>query len=411
MKLLIVVSRFFMGGFTKSLLNFLLCADKYSELNIDVLCLEKNEFELRDVIPKRFGIIELGGLSLQEDTVKKGLNFRYIFNKKRLQSLEYVIREIYHKKLRHQDLPKEMVVKFTQHSIEDIVSRVTNDFSFAKDYDCVISWEENLCNYLLAEKIPAKHKIAYIHPNYTEVGFCKGIDRKYLQKMDRIVTISQSCYDTLCSVFPNDQDKIVYIPNRLCVSYLQSQAQEYAVEMDPSCVNFLTVARIFDHDKAVFRIVSLSRRLAKEGYRFHWNVVGNGSDFEALQQKVAENQLQEYITLVGEKQNPCPYMKSADLMVMQSYREGRPVAVDEAIVLGTPALITDYSSAYEQIEQGVTGLVVENEEDAIYRGLKKILDDPSLLQTYKNNIIAKDHAEMFEDCNEMIRVLEEVLTK
>ncbi len=400
-----------MGGFTKSLLNFLLCADKYQELDIDVLCLEKNDLDLRDVIPQRFGVIELGGLTLQEDTVKKGLHFRYIFNKKRLHSLEYVIREFYHKKLRREALPKEMVVKFAQRNIAERVRRVTNDFSFAKDYDCVISWEENLCNYILAEKIPAKHKIGYIHPNYTEVGFSKSVDGKYLQKMDRIVTISQSCYDTLCKIFPQYRNKIVYLPNRLCISYLQEQAQEYAVDTDPNCVNLLTVARIYDHDKAVFRIVSLAKRLAQEGYHFHWNVVGDGSDFEALQKKRIDSEVEAYITLVGEKQNPCPYMISADLMVMQSYREGRPVAVDEAIVLGIPALITKYSSAYEQIEQDVTGLVVENNEEAIYNGLKKILDDRTLLEKYKKNIIVRDHKKIFEDCDEMIRVLEEVVTK
>ena len=363
-KVLILISRFYMGGFTKSLINFLLCADACPELDITVLSIQKNQTEDYKNIPERFRYVAIDELQYS-DPIKKGLNAKYLFNKQRIRNIEYVAVE-WKSKLLRKPFPCSTAVKFMSFSEAERASRVTTDFSFASDFDVAISWEEIFCNYLLAEKIPCKHKIGYIHPNYKETCFSPQADRPYIKKFDRIVTISESCCSTLTEVFPDLKDKIVCLPNRLNLAHLYSLADEYVPDMDNKVFKIVTAARIVDSDKAVFRIVNLAGRLAEEGLDFKWYLIGDGADLDEVKRRITEGGLTERVICVGQLDNPCPYMKNADLYVMQSYREGKPVAVDEAMALGTPALITDYSSAAEQVQENVNGWIVHSDEQMIF---------------------------------------------
>lgn len=405
-KVLILISRFYMGGFTKSLINFLLCADACPELDITVLSIQKNQTDDYKNIPERFRYVAIDELQYS-DPIKKGLNAKYLFNKQRIRNIEYVAVE-WKSKLLRIPFPCSTAVKFMSFSEAERASRVTTDFSFADEYDVCISWEEIFCNYLLAEKIPVKHKIGYIHPNYRETYFSKTADAPYLKKFDRIVTVSQSCKNTLRDVFPRLSDRIVYIPNRLHIGHLQELSDAYDAPMNADDFNLLTVARIVDGDKAVFRIVSLAQRLVSEGFRFKWYIVGDGSDRIELERRIHEKGLDDIIISVGQLDNPCPYMKAADLFVMQSHKEGRPVAVDEAMALGTPALITAYSSAAEQVINGVNGWIAADDESDIYDKMKHIFENKELLTEARDNLMntGKLH---YEDCREMIRMLRDLV--
>jgi glycosyltransferase involved in cell wall biosynthesis len=96
--------------------------------------------------------------------------------------------------------------------------------------------------------------------------------------------------------------------------------------------------------------------------------------------------------LLGHQENPYKYMKAADLFVLQSYYEGRPMVVDEAMILGTPVLVSDYGSAHEQIPIGC-GVVVANEESKIYNEIKSLLDNREKLSNYRQNLKLIDASE------------------
>ena len=397
-----------MGGFSKSLINFLLCADAYPELDITVVTLQENEIDDYKEIPLRFEYIALNGLDYREKP-RRGFNKDYLFDWQRLRNVEYVATETVCKALKR-PLPTRTVVKFMSLSEADRAARVTPDLSFCSEFDVVISWEEVFCNYLLAQRMTAPVRIGYIHPNYNEVGFSRVVDKRYLKQLDAIVTISDSCCVTLCKVFPELKEKIFYVPNRVNLSRLNALAQEYVPSMCSADFNIVTACRISNHDKAVFRIVELAERLGDPGIRFKWFVIGDGSDYEELQRRICDAGLAEVVICVGQLDNPLPYMKNASLYVQQSYIEGRPVSVDEAYLLGTPVLVTNYSSAREQVKHGKTGWICDNNVDAIYDQLRTILNNPGMLDETRQ-YIAKQDKSCFEDCTAMIDMLYMVCDK
>lgn len=77
-------------------------------------------------------------------------------------------------------------------------------------------------------------------------------------------------------------------------------------------------------------------------------------------------------------------MKKCDLFVCASLAEGFSTAVTEALIVGTPVVSTNCSGAYELLgENNEYGIVTENNEDALYEGIEKILTEENLLQHYK----------------------------
>ena len=75
---------------------------------------------------------------------------------------------------------------------------------------------------------------------------------------------------------------------------------------------------------------------------------------------------------------------------MPSYFEGKPVSVTEAQILGLVPVVTNYSSAKEQIVNGIDGLIVNNNEENILAGLKYLIEQPKELQRLKEGLLNKE---------------------
>ena len=85
--------------------------------------------------------------------------------------------------------------------------------------------------------------------------------------------------------------------------------------------------------------------------------------------------MNNYISLLGYDENAYKYVKNADIYVCSSYSEAYSTSVTEAVVLGKPIITTLCSGMNEILDDGKSGLIVENNENALYDGLKKIIID------------------------------------
>lgn len=106
---------------------------------------------------------------------------------------------------------------------------------------------------------------------------------------------------------------------------------------------------------------------------------------------------------MGYRDNPYKYVANCDLYVCSSRREGFSTAVTESLIVGTPVISTDCSGAKEMLgENNEYGLVVENNEVALYKGLKYILDTPQWINHYKKK--AAERGKYFNKSNTVSEV-------
>lgn len=109
------------------------------------------------------------------------------------------------------------------------------------------------------------------------------------------------------------------------------------------------------------------------------------------------------IKLLGFISNPYPYIKKSDLFICSSITEGFSTVVSESIVLGVPVLTTDCAGMRDILNESEYGLIVENNENGLKKGLVKILTDNEFYMLLKDK--ANERSAFF-DKNKRIKELE-----
>jgi glycosyltransferase involved in cell wall biosynthesis len=109
-------------------------------------------------------------------------------------------------------------------------------------------------------------------------------------------------------------------------------------------------------------------------------IVGTGPLRDQLEGAIAETGLGDRITLLGALEDLRPQLADADLLLLTSRTEGLPGVVLEAAAAGLPCLGVNVGGVAEAIVDGVTGLVVPRETDAIVAALDDLAAEPDRLR-------------------------------
>ena len=100
--------------------------------------------------------------------------------------------------------------------------------------------------------------------------------------------------------------------------------------------------------------------------------------------------MENIVSLPGFTPNPYSIIKGHDLFVCSSRAEGYSTAVTEALILGLPVITTDCSGMRELLgENNEYGVVVQNDEESLYNGIKKFLENKSYLEFYTTKAIER----------------------
>src|SRR5690606_41811299 len=75
-----------------------------------------------------------------------------------------------------------------------------------------------------------------------------------------------------------------------------------------------------------------------------------------------------------------PWITHASVCVLPSYREGFPLATQEAMAMGRPVITTDVPGCRETVIEGINGfLVPPRDADAIAVAMRTFLEQPALV--------------------------------
>ena len=158
------------------------------------------------------------------------------------------------------------------------------------------------------------------------------------------------------------------------------------------------------------RLLSIIKRLRDEKYPVHLYILGIGPLQQEMEHYIQANNLQEVVTLLGYQTNPYKYVAKCDLFVCASFAEGFSTAATEALIVGTPVCTVEVSGMKEMLgEHNEWGIVTENSEEALYQGIKDLLDYPDKLTHYKKKSIERGNTfSTAETVQAVERMLEEV---
>ena len=153
--------------------------------------------------------------------------------------------------------------------------------------------------------------------------------------------------------------------------------------MDDGKIRLIAIGTL-KQSKGYMRLLQIMKRLRDEQYAVHLYILGIGPLQQEMEEYILHNELQDSVALLGYQTNPYKYVSKCDLFVCASFAEGFSTAATEALIVGTPVCTVEVSGMKEMLgENNEYGIVTENSTEALYQGIKQLLDSPALLANYK----------------------------
>jgi glycosyltransferase involved in cell wall biosynthesis len=141
-------------------------------------------------------------------------------------------------------------------------------------------------------------------------------------------------------------------------------------------------------------------------------LIGDGPSRESLQGLASELGIAERVTFTGSipfGEIPS-YLKAADFFSFASVTETQGLATMEAMAAGLPIVAVDGSGTRDIAEHGKEGFLVENDPDALAKGIDDLLSDPRRMEHFSKHSLqrAKDF-DVNQLSKQMIGVYEQAI--
>lgn len=367
MKILIVGYNLSMGGIQRALINTLdiLAADHRNEID---LFLFAHKGELAEELPKNVNVVSSNYLLMLTATpfsevIKNGSLFDKMMRILLTLFVRLVGSSFYFKilfSLQKKKQPYEVAISYFNDVPQGYFNRGSNQY--------------------VIENVIADKKIAWIHTDPIKAQFNRESCLNSYRDFDTIVNVSKAGKEQFDRFLPEYEHKSAVVYNFFPYNLIQNRADEFVPMYRLDRTHFVTVARIDNATKRIDRIIEVVHLLKSAGYvDFKWWLVGDGPDWDKNYALADKYGVLDLLAFMGEKMNPLPYIKQADAFVLASDYEGYPMVVGEALALGIPVITTAYASAEEQLTNGVNGIIVETDTQALFDALKAVLDDQNIL--------------------------------
>lgn len=263
--------------------------------------------------------------------------------------------------------------------------RVVYKLFIENEYDYEVAFIEGVPTKIIAASSNIKSiKYAWVHIDLYNTF---GLEKVYkniqyhidcYKKYDKIICVSNSAKEAFIKRF-GIIDKLTVKYNVINDHYIHEKSKA-PIEKSRK-MRIVTVGRL-EYQKGMDRLLKIHKSLMDEGFEYDLFIIGQGSKRKQLEEYVKNNFLSESVRFIGFTDNPYKYMASADLIVYPSRAEGYSTVAVEAIILGKPVIVTDCSGMREIFGDSQYGLVTENNDEALYNGIKQMITDPELRKRY-----------------------------
>ncbi len=141
---------------------------------------------------------------------------------------------------------------------------------------------------------------------------------------------------------------------------LEELRKEIGIEKDNIV---LTYVAELNKNKNQMLLIKTMEQLIKESDKYRLILVGDGNKKQEYEQYIIEHNLQEYIKILGRREDVPQILKLTNIYVASSLREGLPVNIMEAMYMGLPVIATDNRGHRELVENEINGFIVKNQKE------------------------------------------------
>lgn len=195
-------------------------------------------------------------------------------------------------------------------------------------------------------------------------------------------------------LFPK-QDKPLLLPNAIDTeSFIKLAKKENndirkTLSISPDTLLIIQIGRLLKVKNHQFTI-DLANTLKKSHTNFKILLIGDGILREELKMQIKNYDLEEYVSLLGVREDIPALLANSDVMVMPSLHEGFPVVLVESQTIGTPAVVS--TSISQEVDLGVGLVDFLDLNDSHHTWIEKILS-----VSQKEQIDEKERLEIIKE--------------
>jgi glycosyltransferase involved in cell wall biosynthesis len=228
----------------------------------------------------------------------------------------------------------------------------------------------------------------------TILRYCLPILIKiFYKKADAIICVSEGVAGDLSKII-GSPDKIKTIYNFIDINKIKKISLESTEsKILEICPFVIAVGRLVKAKDYPTLIEAFSIVCKKQNVNLV--IIGGGVEENNLKELVKKNGVSDKILFLGTKENPYKYMKSSELLVSSSVREGFLNVLVEAMACGIPVISTDCQSGpNEIIQNGENGILVPIKDKKILAAaILELLENKNLRRKFSE--AGKKAAEKF----------------
>lgn len=283
-----------------------------------------------------------------------------------------------------------------------------------EEYDIEISYLEGPSARIISGCKSNAKLISWIHVeqhSIKKLAFAFKSDKEAIKcynRFDQTICVSEFVKNDFCGIL-NYKGNATVLYNTIESEKVRTLGQEKEeLLLDDGRIRLVAVGTLKE-SKGYGRLLKITQKLLSENYPVHLYILGEGSMRTDIEQSIKTNNMDDAVTLLGYQMNPYKFVKNCDLFVCASFAEGFSTAVTESLILGTPVCTVEVSGMRELLgNNNEYGIVTENDEEALYKGIKSLLDNQQLLEYYRQQ--ARYRGNKFETRSTVVAVEEMLLS-
>ena len=286
-------------------------------------------------------------------------------------------------------IPLKLAQKTIQQVYQNEIKRLYGNIKFntviqfcGYEYKKILLYSQFKCN-----------RVIYVHSDMIdEIKTRKNQHKKTLKyaynTYDKVAIVTKGLKDSVVKI-SGREDNIYVAENIINYKKVIDGAQKNKIEfnektestislnqlnkiLDGDTKKFITIGR-FSPEKGHFRLIRAFNKLYQENKNITLLLIGGtGKDYEKTKNFVKTLDAKNNIILIQNISNPYNILKKCDYFILSSYYEGFGLVIAEADIVKKPVISTDISGPRAfMLENG--GTLVENSEEGLYLGMKKLL--------------------------------------
>ena len=363
-RILFVNGHLRVGGIEKTLVDLLKYID-YSKYDIDLLLLEGSGDYISQV-PDNVNV------RFFDNTGAYGPFFKMFFKNIFRMNLKLII--------------YRLIILFSSKFSKKYLNLLKMVLPIKRQYNIAIAYRTGLSADVVAYTVNSSKRLVWWHNGEFNLDNNQKKDTlETWSKFDNIVAVSEGCKKLLEKEFPALSNKMKVLYNILDIQKIEENAELNNINKRSSKINIISVGNLSIR-KHFENAIIVAKKLVDSGTEnFHWVIIGDGPERERLQKTIIDCNVSSLIELLGNKPNPYPYIKNADIMVHTSYGEAHCTAILEAMALKIPCLVTETYIPQDFTINGVNCFMAEQNADSLYEGIVMMLNNRDKLEQISSN--------------------------